>query len=507
VPRSERIEDGLKFSALFDDIDWMGRYRVAHALAALSLAALCVMDVHPAAAAIGPRPPVFAPPTFQPGRATPAAKLWLKTYNGPGNDDDCAAALSVSPDGSTVFVTGYSYGSTGHMDYATVAQNASTGAKIWVKRYDGPDHLSDRATAMGVSPDGSTVFVTGYSYGWTGSDDYATVAYRASTGKRLWAKRYNGPGNNYDNAWALRVSPDGSTVFVTGGSDGLAHRSDYATIAYSASTGAELWVMRYDGPAGFYDLGTALDVSPDGSTLFVTGDSGTSTGDDYATVAYDASTGSELWVTRYDGTNQPDGATALRVSPDGSTVFVTGFSDGLTGFPDFASLAYDASTGAQVWVARYDGPGSGSDGATGLAVSPDASTVFVTGESVGSTSSYDYATLAYDASTGAEKWLERYNGPANNFDEATALGVRPNGSAVFVTGLSIGSFNSDFATVAYDASTGGELSVKRYDGPAKGDDQAHALGISPDGFTLFVTGFRTDSTSGFDYATLAYRVA
>jgi WD40 repeat protein len=349
--------------------------------------------------------------------------------------------------------------------------------------------------------------VTGYSQGWTSSDDYATLAYSAATGKRLWAKRYNGPGNNYDNAWALRVSPDGSTVFVTGGSDGSGNRSDYATVAYSASTGAQLWVMRYDGPAGFYDLATALDVSPDGSILFVTGDSGRSTGDDYATLAYDASTGSELWVTRYDGANQPDGATALKVSPDGSTVFVTGFSDGSTGFPDFATVAYDASTGGQVWVTRYDGPGSGSDGPAGLGVSPNGSPVFVTGASIGSGSSDDYATLAYDASTGAEEWLERYNGPANSFDEATALGVSPDGSTVFVTGLSIGSLASDYATLAYDASSGAELWVKRYDGPAKGDDQAHALGVSPDGFKLFVTGFRTESTSGFDYATIAYGVA
>ena len=42
--------------------------------------------------------------------------------NGPGDGDDVAAALVVSPDGSRVFVTGRSYGGpTKDDDYATVA--------------------------------------------------------------------------------------------------------------------------------------------------------------------------------------------------------------------------------------------------------------------------------------------------------------------------------------------------------------------------------------------------
>jgi hypothetical protein len=69
--------------------------------------------------------------------ATPGGQLWAKTYNGPANLDDFPNALGVSPDGTKVFATGYSRGSTSFNNYATVAHDASTGSKLWVRHYNG----------------------------------------------------------------------------------------------------------------------------------------------------------------------------------------------------------------------------------------------------------------------------------------------------------------------------------------------------------------------------------
>src|SRR5206468_10324660 len=130
-------------------------------------------------------------------------------YDGPASDFDHASSVAVSPDGSKVFVTGWSNGSTG-FDYATVAYDAETGDQLWATRYDGPDHASDSALDIKVSPDGSRVFVTGYSYATSTQTDYATIAYDAGSGTGLWTSRYNGPANGDDYAFALDVSPDGS---------------------------------------------------------------------------------------------------------------------------------------------------------------------------------------------------------------------------------------------------------------------------------------------------------
>jgi WD40 repeat protein len=296
-----------------------------------------------------------------------------------------------------VFVTGQSTSATSSQ-YATVAYNAATGAQRWVRRYKGPGNLSI-AHAVAVSPGGRTVFVTGESLGATSGRDYATIAYNAATGAQRWVRRYNAPANRGDVATAVTVSPGGRTVFVTGQSHGAASDYDYATVAYRVATGARRWVSRYNGPGNGSDIANAVAVSAGGRTVFVTGASqatSDATSLDYATIAYSAATGAPRWVRRYNGPfRHLDLAASLAVSPRGGAVFVTGFSQrARTRFSDYATVGYDAATGAQLWARRYSGPDMQSR-ASSVAVSPDGAKVFVTGTSVGVSTGEDYAMVAY----------------------------------------------------------------------------------------------------------------
>jgi len=428
----------------------------------------------------------------QAAHAAGGHQLWASTFVGPAWSVDRVSALAVSPDGTRVFIMG-DLTDPNTTWYQTVAYDASTGAQLWAKRYDGPVDGFARASALGVSPDGSKVFVTGATYGTTTSLDYATVAYDAATGARLWTRRYTSSFDiSHDEATALGVNPDGSAVFVTGTSYAAADGTDYVTVAYSTATGKRLWTARYDG-ASSNDSARALAVSPDASSVIVTG----SSGGDYATVAYNPSTGATRWVRRYDGPRGlEDQANALSVSPDGARVFVTGFSDGSNRKRDFATVAYNSLTGTEKWVQRYNGPGDWNDNGKAVGVSPDGSRVFVTGYRTG----HDYRdveTIAYDAASGARLWLRAYKGPDDMDDQGTALGVSPDGQRVFVTGFSRSSAtNKDYVTLAYGAATGKARWQTLYDGSV---DVAYALGVSPDGSKVFVAGM-----SGYDYATLAY---
>lgn len=431
-------------------------------------------------------------------QAVAGGQLWTARFTSPGSHNDSASKVAVSPDGRRVYVTGTSWN-----HFATVAYQAGTGTRLWQARYTGPGDTAATARSMAVSPDGRRVFVTGYIRKGAAGQDYATVAYRAATGARLWARTYNGPGQGNDQAGSVAVSPSGNTVFVTGNVTGRKSALDYGTVAYNARTGAQLWVRRYDGPLGYDDYGGPLAVTPDGSKIVVTGTSyGNGTNSDFATIAYRAATGARLWVSRYNGpASSSDSATSMVLSPDGSKAFVTGESWGSS--TDWATVAYRVATGGRLWVKRYNDPLNRSDSPYGMAVSPSGRTVFVTG-SRSTPASADFETIAYRATTGAQLWARRYNGPDHGTDYATALAVSHNGRKLYVTGVSSMSISGyDYATIAYRAATGAQLWLARYNGPGNGEDLPVSVAASPLGGALYVTGTSGVVLKG-DYATVAY---
>src|SRR5262249_39977374 len=256
------------------------------------------------------------------------------------------------------------------------------------------------------------------------------AAASGSAGQQLWVTRYSeGAGN------AVAVSPTGGAVFVTGN----------VTIRYDAATGAQLWVSHYDGPAKIGSSADALAVSPDGSRGFVTGQPwNAQRHPEYATVAYDASTGTQLWAGLHSGHAAGGAAAAAEaraivVSPDGKVVYVTGFSGHAgaggrigTGVYDYVTIAYDAATGKALWTTRYDD--GRNDQGRAIAMSSSSHVVYVTGRSLSRKTGYDDATIAYNAATGERLWVARYNGKASKNEFANAITVAPDGKSVYITG-------------------------------------------------------------------------
>lgn len=437
--------------------------------------------------------------TALPASAAGGARLWVSRYDSAANKADTPSSLAVSPDGSTVFVTGASL-RWPYPAFATVAYDTVSGETVWEQTYRGAG-LGARANDIGVSPDGSIVLVAGETESSATGRDVAIVAYDAATGASLWSRRYDEGGA--ESALSVAVDPASRRFFITGDASNAAGGRQVLTIAYdySATTATRRWLRRYQGPAGGDDVGYRVEVSPDGSSVFVSGDSyGGASGFNYLTIGYDAATGGRRWVRTYDGGAGGDESSG-GLSVSATTVFVTGASPRADGTDDYATVAYAAATGARQWVTRYDGPGHTYDLASGVDVSPDGARVFVTGQSIGSTGQYDYGTVAYNSATGAQAWVSRYDGGPS--DEARAIEVSPDGTTVYVTGASAGGgTEDDFATVAYAASDGTSSWTRRYDGPASGVDQAVAIGVSDS--AVFVTGGSWDAAMLDDYATVAY---
>lgn len=255
--------------------------------------------------------------------------LWTRPYNGPGNSYDYAYAIAVDT-GRNVYVTGLSTGSSTNHDYATI-KYTSSGDIAWVRRYNGPGNFVDDAYDLAVDKNGN-VHVTGFSIGLGSAvDDYATIKYN-SIGDSLWTRRYNGPGSGGDEAFAITVDTSGN-VYVTGYSDsdtGMSKANlDYLTIKYSA-IGDTLWTRRYNGPGNGNDEAYAVALDDSGN-IYVTGysdlDPTATLNQDYATAKY-SSDGTREWVIRYNGSGDAaDIAYALAVDDSGN-VYVTGRSWG-----------------------------------------------------------------------------------------------------------------------------------------------------------------------------------
>lgn len=341
-------------------------------------------------------------------------------------------AVAVSPDGKAVYATGTlslrpNLNSNPFTYFLTMRFEAKTGRPLWSALYKGVGANDSAVTAITLSPRGDRVYVTGWSARLCSCQvlphDWATLGYDARTGRQQWVARYAGVAGGRNEAVGLAVSPRGDRVYVTGASEHPTQNTaavfDVATIAYSASRGTLRWskrtpgyplalalrgdhvwvagtsgVVSYAGTSGGALHALALPavpmgfaVSPDEQRVYVsgvtagqavTGAAAVSAG--IAVTAYDVKTARQAWSVPY----APAGATlttptALAVSASGAKVYVTGYT-GPTFETTYPFVVCVSRAGAQSWVARYDvrDPVSATTPlGVGLAVARDGRRVYV----------------------------------------------------------------------------------------------------------------------------------
>jgi len=424
---------------------------------------------------------------------------WIVDYNGGGNRSAEIIAIVVDDLGS-VYVTGnealFSCLRGGcfneNVSMLTIKYNAD-GVEQWVVEYDGGVAGEAVATAIALDDSGN-VYVIGESWSSETNGDYVTIKYSAD-GIEEWVTRYDGPSSEWDFPKAIALDDSGN-VYVTGSSEDSTTGDDYATVKYS-SDGIEQWVARYNGPGTANDHATAIAIDDLGN-VYVTGESRfPDTHEDYITVKY-SSDGVEQWVARYNGpVDRNDVANAIAVDDFGN-VYVTGESEGSGTFIDYATVKYD-SDGVEQWVARYHGSGNGDDRAKAIAID-DSGNVYVTGESW-SRGDVDYITVKY-SSDGVEQWAVRYVGGEFTRGNIAALTLDSFGN-VFIAGYSQDPFalRSDLIAVKYSPE-GIEQWLLRY-GVKISRDRTTAITHDGSG-NVYVTGSSGDSTTGDDYATIKY---
>jgi len=273
------------------------------------------------------------------------------------NPDSCAKtakglsapdAVAISPDGTSVYVIGSSDNAI-----AVFSRSTTSGAltpKGCVGDADSnPDGCATTSLALNgpedltVSPGGKSVYVAGYG------DGAIVRLNRDTTTGALTAKGcIADPSYNPDNCsrtdsglsepYAVAVSPDGSSVYIADDGDSAIVRfnRDTATGALTPAGCVADPVNNSEGcaqTASGLDGATSVAVSPDGASVYVTGNG------DHALVRFNRGTNGALTPKGCiaSTTNNPDGCTTTAlglndpygatVSPGGGSVYTAGLAD------------------------------------------------------------------------------------------------------------------------------------------------------------------------------------
>jgi hypothetical protein len=425
---------------------------------------------------------------------------WIARYEGPYGED-YARAIAVDSV-KNVYVTGASQGpGTGFInDFATVKYD-SLGIEQWVARYNGSPTRNWPDEARAIVVDASGVYVTGYIsyYILDDSCDYCTAKYDKETGDTIWMRKYDGTAGTCDQACAIVMDGDGN-VYVTGKSEGTGTNFDYLTIKYDPN-GAEQWTARYNNPSGNgWDIAYALAVDTSGN-VYVTGESyDPNTYYDCVTVKYNH-LGIQQWAQRYSYQgNWSDEGLAITADDTGN-VYVTGRSVSTTTSWDYATIKY-STAGVQQWAQRYHGMAIYDDEPTGIALDGSGN-VYVTGKSgIDPLFRYQFATVKYTPN-GTQEWVKTYIGQANLSAYANAV-VVDHQNNIYVTGLDYGAdTTAEYVTIKYAPDSTEEWLARYAAGVVQGDDWATALCVDEQNY-IYVTGYSESSDGNPDYLTMKY---
>ncbi len=159
----------------------------------------------------------------------------------------------------------------------------------------------------------------------------------------------------------------------------------------------------------------------------------------------------------------------------------------------------------EAWVRRY-GSGNAASAEVAVDVAVDAAgNVYIAGYAENTPYGSDFLTAKYGAD-GQLLWTAMYNGGANDYDWAAAVGLDASGN-VYVSGTSHGPgiHNTDFVTIKYSPD-GTQQWQSHYDGPSAlsyGGDWLSAMVVDSAG-NVYVTGGSPSGGTSTGFATIKY---
>jgi uncharacterized delta-60 repeat protein len=434
--------------------------------------------------------------------AASGVQLWIKTFNGSGNGNDHAAAITADASGN-IYVTGESDvdpSFNANIDIAVIKYSAS-GVFQWAQ-YKGVTAGSNTDSPKSIVTDANgNVLVTGKSdtdASAVVNDDIVIIKFDAA-GVEQWTRTAGGSSNLEDGGYSLVTDTAGNAI-IAGKADNSLTRLDGALLKYDPA-GNLLFNKNYNGDGDFSDNSFVVKTDPAGNVFIAGYTFATDHNRDILIRKYDSG-GNLLKSYQYNGTKSDEDEIADLVIDATGNIYAAGFTKSSGTSSDFITIKLDNNLDT-LWMRFYNYTVNESDKAVSIALDAN-NNVYVTGYSDNNPSdtvdSYDIVTIKYN-SAGTSQWTNRYNPPANGDDKPVEVSVDQNGNTV-VSGTSWNGSSDDMVTLHYDP-TGQVQWILNYNGTANGNDKAAAMVLDSNG-NIYVTGSSFSGINYDDYATIKY---
>jgi DNA-binding beta-propeller fold protein YncE len=283
----------------------------------------------------------------------------------------------------------------------------------------------------------------------------------------------------------LFFKPDGAKMYICGSTGDAVYEYDLST-AWNISTA--VWPVpttRYFSVAAEETFPTGLSFKPDGTKMYIVGDTGNDVNEYDLSTAWDISTAS--YLQNFSVAAQETVPNGVFFKPDGLKMYICG-----TAGDDVNE--YDLSTAWDISTASYLQNFSVSAQETvpqGLFFKPDGLKMYICGTTGDDVNEYDLST-AWDISTAS--YLQNFSVSAQE-TTPTDLFFKPDGLKMYICGLTGDDVNEYDLSTAWDISTASYL--QNFSVAAQ-DTDPYGLFFKPDGLKMYILGVVGDAVYEYD---------
>jgi len=408
--------------------------------------------------------------------ATPINYFWLGGQFAGGSPQ----SISFSPDGTRMYVVGFTYDYVNQYDLST-AWDVSTASYLQQYYIGG---VTGGAAGQFFKPDGTKMYFVDQSNRYVREFDLST-AWDISTASYLQLFYV---GSQETSPQGIFFSPDGIYMYIVGTSGDDVNQ-------YTLSTAWNITTASYTRVASI----SAQETTPrdiffksDGTKMYIVGATGIDVNEYTLSTAWNVSTRS--YVQNFSTAGQDTNPTGLFFKSDGTRMFVV-----TTNL--YAVWQYDLSTGWDLSTASFSYPttdrfsvASEDTSPNGLFFSPDGDHMYVTGDAGNDVNQYDLST-AWAVETAS--YVRTFSVSAQELSPRDVF-FSPDGIYMYVSGTSGDDINQYTLSTAWDISTAVYTRVRAVSGQ---DNNPFGLYFKPDGTSMYVVGQQYDSVYQYNLST------